>query len=186
MTKVAVSVQDYFKALQEADQKLEYHFGDIVAMAGVQPNHAKIHAKIFITLGQCLEAKGCLIVGSDMLVKAGTCGNYYFPDLVIVCRKDEYETSPSGLKALTNPEVIIEILSDSTEAFDRTFKLDCYKTIPGFRKYVMVHSTKKKVEVVTKLSEAEWLSHTYEKPEETIDLEGCALLLDEIYSRAEF
>jgi Uma2 family endonuclease len=140
-------------------------------------------------LGQlfsCLKAKGCLVIGSDLLVKAGSCGNYYFPDLVIVCQKDEYETSTFGLKALLNPEIIFEILSDATEAFDRTFKLDCYKTIPGFRKYVLVHSMKKKVEIITKLSDAEWLSHTYEKPEEEIDLEGCKILLGEIYGRMEF
>jgi Uma2 family endonuclease len=181
-----VSLQDYFKVLEESEQKLEFHSGEIVAMAGVQPNHAKIHSKILFTLGKCLEAKGCMILGSDLLVKAGNCGNYYFPDLVIVCQKDEYEDSPRGIKALLNPEIIIEILSDSTEAFDRTFKWDCYKTIPVFRKYVLIHSTRKKVEIITKLSEAEWLSRTYEKPEEEIELEGCQLLMEEIYNRVEF
>jgi len=184
--KSEVSVEDYFRALQESDIKLEYHFGEIVAMAGVQPNHARIHSKIFITLGQCLEAKDCAIMGSDLLVKAGTCGNFYFPDLVIVCKKEEYEMAPSGLKALTNPEIIIEILSDTTESFDRTFKFDCYKTIPGFRKYVLVHTKKKKMEILTRISSVEWLSHTYEDSENEIDLEGCTLMLDEIYSRVDF
>ena len=184
--KREVSVEDYFRALQGSDIKLEYHFGEIVAMAGVQPNHAKIHSNTLGQLYACLKEKGCLIVVSDLLVKAGTCGNFYFPDLVIVCKKEEYEMAPSGLKALTNPEIIIEILSDTTESFDRTFKFDCYKTIPGFRKYVLVHTNKKKMEIVRRISDAEWLSHVYEGSDNEIDLEGCKLFLEDVYSRVEF
>lgn len=171
------TIEEYFNILQHSEQKLEWHSGEIVATAGAQPNQPKIHARLFITLGQYLESKECMIVGSAILVKAGACGNYYFPDLVIVCKQDEYESSPSGLKALLNPEVIIEILSETTESYDRTFKLDCYKTIPGFRKYIMVHSAKKRIETVSRLSDAEWLSRTYTQPDELIDVEGCEILL---------
>jgi len=180
------TVENYFKALKESDQKLEFHNGEIVAMAGAQPPHVFIHSNFFIVLGNCLKAKGCSILGSDLLVKAGTCNTYCFPDLVIVCQKKEFEKSPNGLEALLNPEIIIEILSPGTDVFDRTHKLDCYKTIPSFHTYVLVSSTKKQVEILTRLSEAEWLSHTYLEKDETISINGCGISFEEMYSEVEF
>lgn len=181
----AVSVADYFNQLQTSDVKLEYHDGEVVAMAGAQPAHVHIQSNFIVELGKCLKAKGCAIMGSDLLVKAGECGNYYFPDLVIVCGKEKYEVSPTGLQALENPEIIVEILSPGTSLFDRTTKLDCYKTIESFRQYVLVYSTKKEVEVITKISDVEWLSHLYRGEDEAISINDCTILLSQIYDRVE-
>jgi len=185
-TIAETTVEDYFKALKESDQKLEFHNGEIVAMAGAQPPHVILQSNFVGFLFQCLRAKGCSILGSDLLVKAGTCNNYYFPDLVIVCQKKEFEKSPNGLEALLNPEIIIEILSPGTDVFDRTHKLDCYKTIPSFHTYILVSSTKKQVEIQTRLSDAEWLSHTYLEKDETISINGCEISFKEMYSEVEF
>jgi Uma2 family endonuclease len=185
-TTTAVSVEDYFKALEASEIKLEYHEGEIVAKAGAQPPHVHVQSNFLIELGHCLKAKGCSIMTSDLLVKAGTCNNYYYPDLVIVCQKEKYTPNSFGLLALENPEIIIEILSPSTELFDRTRKFDCYKTISGFREYVLVDSTKKQIEIITKLSEAEWLSHTYFEKDKSIRVNGCEVLISDIYDKVEF
>jgi len=150
-----VPIEDYFKILEGSDVKLEYYDGEIVAKAGAQPPHVHIQSNFLIELGKCLKQKGCSIMTSDLLVKAGSCNNYYYPDLVIVSQKELYSKNLSGIKALENPEIIIEILSPSTELFDRTRKFDCYKTIDGFKEYVLVDSSKKQIEIITKLSEAE-------------------------------
>ena len=184
-TATVVAVEDYFKALEESETKLEYHNGKIVAMVGFTLPHIYIHSNFFM-LGKCLREKGCSILGSNLLVKGGSGNNYYFPDLVIVCQKEEYEKSKTGLEALLNPEVIIEILSPGTHLFDRTDKLDCYKTIPSFREYVLVSSTKKQVEVLTKLSDAEWLSHTYFEKDKSLKINGCEIEFEEIYQKVDF
>ena len=181
-----ISLQDYFSQLSASELKLEYHNGEIVAMAGAQPRHVEIQSNIVGLFFACLKAKGCSILVSDLLVKAGDCNNFYFPDLVIVCQERKYFKSPGGLDALENPEVIIEILSPGTELFDRPYKLDCYRTIPGFKEYILVSSTKKQIEVQTRLSDVEWLSHIYQEGDTALTINGCEILFEDVYDKVEF
>jgi Uma2 family endonuclease len=184
-TTTLVSREEYFELLEKSDVKLEYHNGEVVAMAGAQPAHNIIAVNLISELVFCLKAKGCIVLNSDQLIKVEDCDKYTFPDLVIVCQKPVYEKSPGGLAALENPEIIVEVLSDSTESYDRLEKFDCYKTIPSFKEYVMVSSKKKKVEVVKKLSESEWLSHTYTEKDENVLIGTCTILMSDIYNKVE-
>ncbi len=185
-TTTLVSHEEYFDLLAKSDVKLEYNGGEIVAMAGAQPIHNIVVANLILELGYCLKKSGCVIFPSDQLIKVEECDKYTFPDLVIVCQKPVYEKSPGGLDALLNPEIIIEVLSPSTESYDRLEKFDCYKTIPSFREYVLVSSSRKKVEVIKKLNEAEWLSHTYNDGDESVLIGECQILMSDIYNNAEF
>ncbi len=182
-TSTLVTVAEYFDLLQKSDIKLEYHSGEVVAMAGAQPAHNRICANLIYLLEGCLRAGECLVLTSDQLIKIADCQKYVFPDLVIVCQNPLYEKAPNGLDALENPEIIVEVLSDSTESYDRLEKFDCYKTIPSFREYVLVSSKKKKVEVIKKLNDAEWLSHTYSENDTTIQVVDCLIGLSEIYRK---
>ena len=184
-TTTLVTREEYFELLAKSDIKLEYHAGEIVAMAGAQPAHNLIAANLLIELGYCLKKKGCLLYTSDQLVKVEKCYKYTFPDLVIVCQKPVYEKSSRGLDALENPEIIIEVLSDSTERYDRLEKFDCYKTISSFREYVLISSKKKKIEIIKKLNESEWLSHTYISNDEDVLIDDCLILLEDIYRGTE-
>ncbi len=181
-----VSVEEYFELLHKSNIKLEYNAGEIVAMAGAQPPHNIIAANLIADLANCLRKKGCRILTSDQLIKVEGCEKYTFPDLVIVCAKPVYEKSPQGLDALLNPEIIVEVLSESTESYDRTTKFDCYKTIDSFREYVLVSSKKKRIEVHKKLNDAEWLSRVYTDKDEMIKVDECELLLENIYYAVEF
>jgi Uma2 family endonuclease len=181
-----VSVEEYFELLHKSDVKLEYNAGEIVAMAGAQPPHNIIASNINYRLMECLLKKGCILFNSDQLIKVEGCEKYTFPDLVIVCEKPIYEKSPQGLDALLNPEIIVEVLSESTESYDRTTKFDCYKTIDSFREYVLVSSKKKRIEVHKKLNDAEWLSRVYTDKDEIIKVDECELLLENIYYAVEF
>ena len=75
------------------------------------------------------------------------------------------------------------MLSDLTETYDHLAKFDCYKTIPSFKEYVLVSSKTKKVEVIKKLSQAEWLSRTYTEKDESIAVAGCSILMADIYCK---
>jgi Uma2 family endonuclease len=184
-TTTLVTREEYFELLAKSDVKLEYHSGEIVAMAGAQPAHNLIAANFLIELGYCLKKKGCFIYTSDQLIKVEKCDKYTFPDFVIVCKKPVYEKSARGLDALENPEIIIEVLSDSTERYDRLEKFDCYKTLSSFREYVLISSKKKKIEIIKKLNESEWLSHIYTTNDESIVIDDCIILLEDIYRGIE-
>ena len=184
-TTTLVTREEYFDRLANSEIKLEYHGGEIVAMAGAQPTHNIIASNLISELVFCLKAKGCVVYNSDQLIKVESCDKYTFPDLVIVCQTPIYEKTPKGLDALENPEVIIEVLSESTESYDRLEKFDCYKTIPSFREYVLVSSRTKKIEVIKKLSEAEWLSHTYSDKDENVLISACTIRLTDIYNHVE-
>lgn len=184
-TTTLVSHEEYFDLLGKSDVKLEYHSGEIIAMAGAQPAHNRICVTLSTALENCLVDGECMVLNSDQLIKIDKCDKYTFPDVVIVCQKPIYERSPQGIDALENPEIIIEVLSDSTEKYDRLEKFDCYKTIPSFKEYVLVSSKKKKVEVIKKLSDAEWLSHTYTDEDENVLIGDCLISLKKIYNKVE-
>jgi Uma2 family endonuclease len=184
-TTTLVTREEYFELLAKSDVKLEYHSGEIVAMAGAQPAHNRICITLSTALENCLGEGECIVLNSDQLIKVEKCDKYTFPDLVIVCSKPVYEKSPQGIDALVNPEIIIEVLSDSTEKYDRLEKFDCYKTIPSFQEYVLVSSRKKKVEVIKKLSDSEWLSHTYTNEDEWVLIGDCLISLQKIYNKVE-
>ena len=124
-----------------------------------------------------------MVLSSDQLVKIEACEKYTFPDLVIVCQKPILEKSPNGLDALENPDIIIEVLSDSTELYDRSEKFACYQTLESLREYVLVSSKKKQVEVFRRIENNEWILHTYSEKDNLVKIGECAVLLDDIYNK---
>ncbi|TDE12901.1 Uma2 family endonuclease [Dyadobacter psychrotolerans] len=184
-TTTLVTHEEYFQLLAKSDVKLEYNSGEIVAMAGAQPVHNAVTANLIAEFIYCLKLKNCVVLTGDQLIKVESCDRYSFPDLVIVCGKPNFEKSTQGIDALLNPEIVIEVLSDSTEKYDRLEKFDCYKTIPSFREYVLVSSKMKKVEVIKKLNEAEWLSHTYTEKDEFVLIGECTVLMADIYNKVD-
>ena len=184
MITTLVSVGEYFQLLKDSDVKLEYHAGEIVAMAGAQPAHNVVVANMLGEFFQCLKKQGCLIMSSDQLVKIEQCDIYTFPDLVIVCDAPLYEKSPSGLDALLNPTIVVEVLSDSTELYDRSEKQDCCRTLSSLQEYVLVASKKKKVEIFRKNQDAEWVHQIVKTGKLTIG--NCEIDIDLIYDRVIF
>jgi len=182
-TTTLVTHEEYFELLAKSDVKLEYYSGEILAMAGAQPVHNRICITLAAALEICLKSGSCTVLSSDQLIRTEACDRYSFPDLVIICKKPLFERSTQGIDALLNPEIVIEVLSESTEKYDRLEKFDCYKTISSFREYVLVSSKMKKVEVIKKLSEAEWLSHTYTEKDESVLIGECSILMADIYNK---
>ncbi|MGA0559794.1 Uma2 family endonuclease [Larkinella sp. VNQ87] len=180
-----VSEEEYFALLKESTEKLEYHGGEVVAMAGAQLPHNLIASNLIASLWNCLREGNCLVLNSDQLVHLVECSKYVFPDLVIVCQAPVL-TERYGLDVLENPEIIIEILSDSTELVDRTEKFDCYKQIASVNEYVLVASKKKKVEVYRRTEANEWLLHDYLPQDQTVRIGSCTLLMDDIYRKVDF
>lgn len=153
-------------------------------MAGTQPAHNIVAVNTLLAFGECLKKQGCLIMSSDQLVKIEQCDIYTFPDLVVVCKPPIYEKSPNGLDALLNSSIIVEVLSDSTEIYDRSEKLECYQTLTSLKEYVLVASKKQKVEIFRKNENEEWIFQVYKTGKLTIG--NCDITLASIYDRVTF
>ena len=97
LTTTLVSKEEYFEELLKSDVKLEYHAGEIVAMAGAQFSHNRINSNLVFLLETCLREGKCMVLSSDQLVKVEACEKYTFPDLVIVCQEPILEKSLKSL-----------------------------------------------------------------------------------------
>ncbi|MDB5219852.1 MAG: hypothetical protein JWO86_7779 [Myxococcaceae bacterium] len=144
-----VSFEQFLLLLELSHTKLEWLDGIAYAMAGGSFEHSRLASRIGTILTNALHGKRCVALQSDMLVKAPVDEFAAFPDASVVC--DEpimvmHEKNP----ALTNPTVIIEVLSSSTADYDRGEKFERYKTIPSLREYVLVSQDKKLIEVFSR------------------------------------
>ncbi|MDW8296270.1 MAG: Uma2 family endonuclease [Raineya sp.] len=174
------SVTDYLLGESKNSHKSEFWAGQVVAMAGASPTHNILVSNLITLLNNCLRQKDCLVLPSDMLVKVPACESYFYPDVVIVCQKPEYEEN-QGVTALLNPTIIIEVLSPSTAQKDNTDKLECYLNLQSLMEYHLVDSRKKYVKSYYKQNEKDWILHIYPNTEEKVRIGECELEFKEIY-----
>ncbi len=210
-TTTAFSKDEYFDILAESDFKLEYHAGEIVtrwgepieyrdgdlvtasglslkfdnkeilAMSGAQPPHAALAANLMIRLGLCLQQLGCRVHSSDQLISIEACELEIFPDVVIICEEPRYKKTKRGLHALLNPTVVIEVLSKSTENYDRGEKFECYRTLESLQQYVLVSTKRKEIEIFSKKTPREWTLKIYDEENSTVQIGNCEAEMAEIY-----
>ncbi len=141
-----VSFEQFLLLLEMSHTKLEWLDGIAYAMAGGSFEHSRLASRMGAALTNALHEKPCVVLQSDMLVKAPVGEFAAFPDLSVVCGEPtlvKHEKNP----ALTNPTVVIEVLSSTTDAYDRGEKFERYKTIPSLREYVLVSQDDKRIEV---------------------------------------
>ena len=160
--KTLLSESEYLEEERKALTKSEYYKGEVFAMSGASKNHNRIVASIIISIGSFLKGKNCHIYPSDLRVKNPENGLYTYPDVTIVCGKEEYQDEE--FDTLLNPTVIIEVLSPTTEEYDRGTKFKLYRSIPSLKNYIMISSTDFSAEVYTRMDNDEWhLNMTAEK-----------------------
>lgn len=177
---------DYLAQEREAETKSEYCDGILVAMAGASWEHNLITGNLQGEIHAQLRGTSCVSMTQDMRVRVPACNRYYYPDVVVACREPEFEEI-SSVRSLQNPTLIIEVLSDSTEARDRGEKLICYETLDSLTTYVLVAHDRPLVEVFRR-QENGWL-HTVARGLETslsLDAIGCAVRLSDIYANVTF
>jgi Uma2 family endonuclease len=143
--------QEYLRLEREASYKSEYFKGEIFAMAGASENHNMISRATSGQLYNHLKGKKCTHYSSDMKLHIPENSLYTYPDLMVVCGDKQF--LDSNRDVIMNPVVIIEILSKTTEAYDRGEKFALYRSIPTLREYVMISSTSVRAEVMRKESE---------------------------------
>lgn len=177
--------QEYLKWEREADFKSEYLRGEIYAMSGAALNHNIIASNLTREIGNLLKARPCQVLGSDMKVKIDAADAYFYPDLSGLC--GEFEFHDDRQDAYKNPQFVIEILSDSTESYDRGKKFFAYQMLPSLIEYVLVSQKMMAVEIYRKNGE-HWIYQLLHNHDAILQLESvdCKIPFAEIYRNIPF
>jgi Uma2 family endonuclease len=139
-----VSPEAYLAGERASAQKHEYFGGQIFAMAGGSPAHNRIAANLIREIDTRLLGGPCLTYTGDQRVKVSATGLYTYPDVVVVCGEPQFEDG--GLDTLLNPALLVEVLSPSTEGYDRGAKFAHYRRLPSLQEYVLVSQDRARVE----------------------------------------
>jgi Uma2 family endonuclease len=175
--------EQYLAIEREAEFKSEFHDGQMFAMAGGSPNHALLAGNIIGILHRQLPA-GCHVFSSDLRIKVGSGRLYTYPDCSVVC--GELELFSDQRDVLLNPLLIVEVLSPSTESYDRGKKFELYRTIASFREYLVIHQDRRYVEHHSKQDDGSWLlrEHSGEGGSVAVARLGVLISLAELYASA--
>ena len=183
-----VSLEDYFRAEEKSLYKNEYHNGIIIKMAGAKLPHNRLAGQA-ITLFNIFVYDNDFdyIVGnSDTKIRINAFNKIVYPDAVVICEKPEYFEGRED--TITNPSVIIEVLSKSTKNHDSNLKFDMYRTLPSFKEYVLIHQERKRVSVYSKQPNNTWILADYDGDAAIAilpNMHDCPLPLKRLYHRME-
>jgi Uma2 family endonuclease len=166
--------EQYLAMEREAEFRSEFHSGQMFVMAGGSFNHSALSNRMGSLLDQHVPA-GCRTLNSEMRIKVSAAGLYTYPDCAVVCGNPEFFGDKQDV--LLNPLLIVEVLSPSTEAYDRGKKFELYRTIPSFREYLLVHQDRRHVEYYSKQDDGSWLLREHSGAEAVIALERVGVLI---------
>lgn len=180
-----ISPEEYLAAERVAATKSEYFAGSVVAMAGASMSHNRIVQALGVTVGNQIAGRPCEGFGSDMRLRADE-NHYFYPDYFVVC--GDPKVTDDKLDNVTNPTVVFEVLSPSSEKYDRGVKLEAYLSIPSVTAYILIAQDRPRVEVVTKESGTRWITEIFAGIEAVVPLPqiDVKLELSEIYARVDF
>lgn len=187
LKKKYISSEDYLALERESLEKHEYFDGEMFAMAGTSEEHANISSNINISLGVQLKKRSCKSYQSDLRVHIPATGLYTYPDVLVVCGKPEL-LEDAFPDTLTNPILIVEVLSPSTADYDKGTKFDHYRTIEILQEYILVWQEKKRVAHYTKQENGSWILRDFigDDAEITLNSVDCRLLMEDIYDKVNF
>lgn len=178
--------EEYLALEEKAEFRSEYDDGEIVAMAGGSLNHIQITANLTVFLDSKIRQKGCRVLPTDVKIRVESISKFYYPDVTIVCEKPAFYRARTD--TIVNPKLLIEVLSDSTEARDRGEKFFAYQTLESLQEYVLVSQDKYLIETFTKQTDGSWrylatIGLSNKVYFESVDVE---LELEKIYDLVEF
>lgn len=185
--KLKYTLEEYLELDRNSEARLEYWDGEIFDMSGVSPEHDQIEGNLHFHLRGKLRGKQCRLFLANTRIKVPTMPPYRYGDSSGLCGTPQYEVI-GGIKALTNPSIIIEVLSSSTEAYDRGDKFTNYKSIPSLREYLLVAQHRPHVSHFVKQDDGSWNQREFNDLDAIVKLVSfeCELSLREIYEELDF
>jgi Uma2 family endonuclease len=177
--------QEYLALERKSETRNEYYNGEIFAMAGASREHNLIAGNVNAEIRDQILDRPCESYPSDMRVSIEATGLYTYPDVSVVCGEPRFEDSE--VDTLLNPTVIIEVLSPTTEAYDRGVKFRHYRRVGSLREFVLISQDRMMVERYTRRGN-DWVLSDLTDPDQVLNLEsiGCQIPVDRIYAKITF
>ena len=181
------TLEEYFELERKSEERFEFWAGEIFCMSGVSPEHDQIESNLNYHLRAKLAGRGCRVLLANMRIKVPAAPPYRYADLSALCGEPKFEEI-GGVGALTNPALVVEILSPSTEAYDRGDKFTHYKSIPSFAEYLLVAQHRPHVTQLVRQDDGSWVYKEFNDLGESLKLSSldCELSLGEIYQNVSF
>ena len=161
----SLSPEEYLQLEEKSLIKHEYRQGDVYAMAGASNTHVLIAGNLYVLLRNHLRGRGCLPYISDTKVQIEAMNTYYYPDIAVTCDRRDREFK----NFLRYPCLIVEVLSETTEAFDRGDKFADYRTLESLQEYVLISQNRIHVDCFRRNDHGQWVLYPYGEGD-TIDL----------------
>jgi Uma2 family endonuclease len=186
LPKSYLTPEQYLEIERKAEFKSEYFQGEMFAMSGARYPHIGIVANTMRELGQQLRRGPCRPLSNDMRVRVTPTGLYTYPDVVVICGEPQF--LDDTFDTLLNPTVIIEVLSESTEAYDRGQKFAQYRSLESLKEYLLISSLRVSVERYTRQPDGSWNYIAKASLEDSLDMVsvGCHLALADVYEKVDF
>lgn len=180
----SITPEEYLRIERSAEFKSEYFAGEMFAMAGGSAKHSLLKANLVREIGNQLKGRTCVVYDSDLRVLVSATGLFTYPDATVVCGPLETHDGDNA----TNPTLLVEVLSDSTEKYDRTIKFDHYRKIPSLKEVLFVSQEQPIVECFSRDDDGSWRLTDARGLEARITLSSIdvSLPLSEIYDKVEF
>jgi Uma2 family endonuclease len=184
--KRSLSSEEYLAIERQAETKSEFYRGEMFAMTGASRKHNLLGSQMCRLILNQLDNRPCEAYLADMRVKVDATGLYTYPDITVVCGEPQFEDDE--VDTLLNPTTIFEILSKSTEAYDRGKKFAHYRNLPSLQQFVLVSQQEIHLERFTRQADGTWNLWESSNSEDTLELDaiGCQLKLGDIYAKVSF
>ncbi len=188
--KKKMTAAEYLETERAATTKSFFYHGEMYSMSGASRKHCLIVSQLSMAINLAFQNRKCEVYINDMRVKNARTNSYFYPDVVATCEAPRLEDE--HFDTLINPQVVIEVLSNSTETFDRSGKFDDYKLLDSLKEYVLVSQDRMRVERYTRKShsdsESVWEYWSSSDPGAVLQLDsiGCKIKLSEIYAKVDF
>jgi Uma2 family endonuclease len=177
---------EYLAFDRASEIKHEFYRGEIFALSGASRQHNRINFNLSACLHGQLKDRDCDAYANDMREKVQSTILYTYPDIVVTCNEPRF--LDSNVDTLLNPQIVIEVLSDSTERYDRGKKFEHYRTIPSLREYVLVSQDRAHIDRFSLNEQGQWVLDDASGLDAVIELTtiSCRLPLAEVYAKVEF
>jgi Uma2 family endonuclease len=186
LTVMHVTPDEYLAAERLSETKSEYLDGGVFPMPGATVNHIQIVGNLTLELGTQLRSRPCRVLASDLKIRLQDSRKFFYPDVTVICNELQYHDDRWDI--ILNPDLVIEVLSPSTEAFDRGAKFQAYQTIESLKEYVLVAQGSPVVEQYVRREDGKWSYTSVVGLESSLTLPSveCTLNLSAVYDKVEF
>ncbi|HEX8887806.1 MAG TPA: Uma2 family endonuclease [Pyrinomonadaceae bacterium] len=186
-TEPRYTLEEYFELERKSEERFEFWNGEVFCMSGVSPEHAQLEVNFISQLNSRLTGKGCRIFPANIRIKVPSAPPYRYADVSALCGEAKFEEI-GGIRAVTNPTLIVEILSGSTEAYDRGEKFTHYQSITSFREYLLIAQHRPHITHLIKQEDGSWIYKEYNDLADIVKLTSmnCELAMSEVYENVSF